>query len=231
MENIGLFDLDFSSDFYIEKMEKFLISRSFLEAIGWMTIARYAAVLVLEFGICILLFNAKIARRAFLMVAGLVILGVFLRDPVLCGIWFNLVIVVTGVFANTKLGFAAHSLNPQPKLKINPVLKNLLAWLVLFALTYTLWAGSIVASAALREPQTVQRKIWFLSHEQNGDIQIAFKEENAYFSTRISKGDPSPFSEGDCLKLTYYETPLSSVDIFGLFQKYVIKIESGDQCP
>ncbi|MBI3173730.1 MAG: hypothetical protein HYZ25_08425 [Chloroflexi bacterium] len=96
-------------------MEDFLISRSFLEAIGWMVIARYAAVLVLELGICILLFDAKIARRAFLVVTGLLLLGVFLRDPVLCGIWFNLAIIVTGVFANTKLGFAVNNLNPQQK--------------------------------------------------------------------------------------------------------------------
>ena len=209
-------------------MEDFLISRSFLEAIGWMTIARYVAVLILELVFCILLFNGKIALRIFLTISGLILLGIFIQSPVWYGIWTCLALVATGVLTHTQLGTATNAL---VKSKVDLILRNWLAWAFLFALTYTLWIGTIIALTATREPHTAQEKITYLFHEKNGSIQIVFKKGNESFSTHISKDDPSPFSEGDCLKLTYYETPLSSVDIFGLFQKYVIKIESGDQCP
>lgn len=228
MENIGLFDLDFSSDFYIEKMEKFLISRSFLEAIGWMTIARYAAVLILEFEICILLFNGKIALRVFLTISGLILLGIFIQSPVWYGIWTCLAILATGILAHTQLGAATNAL---VKSKADLILRNWLAWAFLFALTYTLWIGTVITLAATREPHTAQEKITYLFHEKNGSIQIVFKKGNESFSTNISKDDPSPFSEGDCLELTYYEPSLASVELFHVLQKYVTQIQSGNQCP
>ena len=91
-------------------MEDFLISRSFLEAIGWMTIARYAAVLVLELGICILLFNAKIVLRVFLTISGLILLGIFIQGPIWYGIWTCLTLVTTGVLAHTQLGTTTNAL-------------------------------------------------------------------------------------------------------------------------
>lgn len=208
-------------------MENFLISRSLVEAIGWMTIARYAAVLILELGICILLFNAKIARRVFLTISGLILLGAFIHSPAWYGIWACSVLVTTGVLAHTQFGTSTSVL---VKSKADFILRNWLVWVFLFALTYTLWAGAIVALTTVQEAHTSQEKITYLFHEKNGDIQIIFKEDDELFSTQISKNDPSPFSEGDCLRLTYYETPLSSVDIFGLFQKYVIQIEPGNSC-
>ncbi len=209
-------------------MEDFLISRSFLEAIGWMTIARYVVVLALELGICIFLFNAKIALRVFLTISGLILLGIFSQSPVWYGIWTCLTLVATGVLTNTQLGTATNAL---AKSKVDLLLRNWLAWAFLFALTYTLWIGTIIALTATREPHTAQEKITYVFHEKNGSIQIVFKKGNESFSTHISKDDPSPFSEGDCLKLTYYELPLVSVEFFHVFQKYVTQIQPGNQCP
>ena len=209
-------------------MEDFLISRSFLEAIGWMTIARYAAVLVLELGICILLFNAKIVLRVFLTISGLILLGIFIQGPIWYGIWTCLTLVTTGVLAHTQLGTTTNAL---VKSKADLILRNWLAWAFLFALTYTLWMGTTIVLTATQEPRTAQEKITYLFHEKNGNIQIVFKKGDELLSTRISKDDPSPFSEGACLKLTYYEPSLASVEFFHVFQKYVTQIEPGDQCP
>jgi len=209
-------------------MEDFLISRSFLEAIGWMTIARYVVVLALELGICILLFNAKIALRVFLTISGLILLGIFIQSPVWYGIWTCLTLVATGVLAHTQLGTATNAL---VKSKVDLILRNWLAWAFLFALTYTLWIGTIIALTATRESHTAQEKITYVFHEKNGSIQIIFKKGNESFSTHISKDDPSPFSEGDCLKLTYYEPSPASVEFFHVFRKYVTQIQPGDQCP
>ncbi len=209
-------------------MEDFLISRSFLEAIGGMTIARYVAVLVLEFGICILLFNAKIALRVFLTISGLILLGIFIQSPIWYGIWTCLTLAATGVLAHTQLGTATNAL---VKSKADSILRNWLAWALLFALTYTLWIGTIITLTATREPHTAQEKIAYLFHEKNENIQIVFRKGDERFIMHISKDDPSPFSEGDCLKLTYYEPSLASVEFFHVFQKYVTQIQPGDQCP
>jgi hypothetical protein len=132
--------------------------------------------------------------------------------------------------SNTKIGFASKSFRLRSRLKIDPVLRNLLVWLVLFALSYTLWAGSSVALAATREPRTMYSRVWNISEGQSGNITLSIKENGWSFDTQVPEEYAALFSEGDCLVLTYYESPLQASDPFGVFRKYVTKIHPGDAC-
>ena len=208
-------------------MEDFLVSRSFIDTLELTAVLNYAAILLLEVGVCILLLDAKLARPVCIMTLGLSILGVFFQTPVPYGGWVCLVAVVTGMFANTKLGFSTNALL---KSKADFILRNLIVWAILFALTYTLWAGFLTVSTAMQEPQTAQWEIWFVIPERNG-IRLVFRGEDAPFDTRISSDDTSSlFLEGDCLEVTYYESPLASVEFFHVFQKHVTQIQPSNDC-
>jgi hypothetical protein len=118
----------------------------------------------------------------------------------------------------------------RSRLKIDPILRNLLVWLVLFALSYTLWAGSSVALAVTREPRTIHSQVWNISEGQSENITLSFKENGWSFDTQVPEEYAALFSEGDCLALTYYESPLQASDPFGMFRKYVTQIRPGDAC-
>ncbi len=213
-------------------MDEFLMDRSIVDAIGRTVVLAYVAMLALELLACFFFArrSPRILLRAAIVVLGLAVLGVYLQTPELCGLWFGLALTVTGVFANTKIGFASKSFRLRSRLKIDPVLRNLLVWLVLFALTYTLWAGSSVALAVTREPQTIHSQVWYISKGQSGNITLSFQEDGWSFDTQVPEEYEALFSEGDCLALTYYESPLQASDPFGMFRKYVTQIRPGNEC-
>ncbi|MBI5297842.1 MAG: hypothetical protein HY869_20375 [Chloroflexi bacterium] len=194
-------------------MDEFLIDRSVVDAIGRTVVLAYAAVLALELLACLFFVrrNTKILLRTAIVVLGLALLGVYLQTPDLCGLWFGLALTVTGVFANTKIGFASKSLRLRSRLKIDPVLQNLLVWLVLFGLSYTLWVGSSVALAVTRDPRTIHSQVWNISKGQSGNITLFFQESGWSFDTQVPEEYEALFSEGDCLALTYYEFPPAGI--------------------
>lgn len=213
-------------------MDEILLDRSIVDAIGQTILLGYIATLALELLACFFFVrrNPKMLLRTAIVVMGLALLGVYLQTPELCGIWFGLAITVTGVFANTKIGFASKNFRMRSRLKIDPVLRNLLVWLVLFALSYTLWIGSSVALAATREPHTMHIQVWNISESPGGNITLSFEEDGWSFDTQVPEEHAALFSEGDCLALTYYESPLQASDPFGMFRKYVTQIRPGDAC-
>jgi hypothetical protein len=213
-------------------MDELLMDRSIVDAIGRTVLLAYAAVLAVELLACLFFVrrNPKTLLRTAIVVIGLALLGVYLQTPELCSLWFGLALTVTGVFANTKIGFASKKFKLYSRLKIDPLLRNLLAWLVLFALSYTLWVGSSVALAVTREPRTIHSQVWYISKGQSGNITLSFQESGWSFDTQVPEEYAALFSEGDCLALTYYESPLQASDPFGMFRKYVTQIRPGDAC-
>lgn len=211
----------------------YLLNISIFEAIGWQTIFRYLLILAMEIGVCVYLtwfyseaIQRALRRRMVVVIFALLALGFFLQSPELYCVWFIATILVTSIFANTRLGFADYELASNSPIKVAPYLRNLLVGLSLVVLSYSVGMGSSMLASIFRGPQTEQKDVWYIHHEKDGGLSLVFKEDDWAFDIHVTKEYTSHFEEGDCLELTYY----SPYDPFGNLENFATQVRRSDGC-
>jgi hypothetical protein len=166
--------------------------------------------------------------RTLGVMAGLSLLGLFINMPDLICFWFMAVVAVTGVFANTGLGFGDDEVESTPSLKIATPFRNLVVWLSLVLLSFTIGTGENLLAVIYQGPHIESREVWYIFHEKGGSLSLGFKEDDLYIFVRVSNDYTSYFTEGDCLEITYY-APYDPLGFF--FQNFATQIRTSDQCP
>ena len=206
----------------------YLLNVSILEAIGGWRILKYLAVLVVELGACFFLLrqHPKLLKRMMIVIISLFLLSFVFQTEALYCVWFMVVITVTGIFANTKLGFAGNSSAPAQSIKIDPHLGNLMFWLVLVVLSYSLGIGANMLTAVFHGPLTVQKEVGYIIHEKDGGLSLVFMEDDWGFDVRVAKEYTHFMREGDCLEVTYY----NPYDPFDNLEYFATQIRKSDQC-
>jgi hypothetical protein len=213
----------------------YILNISIINAIGRTALLKYLLVLALEIAACVYLTsrNDRDRQRALRwrtlgVVAGLSVLGLFIYTPSLACLWFMAVVAVTGVFASTRLGFGDDAVDSTPTLKIATPFRNLVVWWALVLLSFTLSVGGDLLVTIYRGPHIEQRQVWFITHEEGGNLLLAFKDGDDSFSVRVKNDYTSYFTEDDCLEMTYY-APYDPLGFF--FQNFATQIRASDQCP
>jgi len=211
----------------------YLLNITIIEAISWPTIIRYLLVLIVEIVACIFL-TSRIDRdhqrvlrlRVIGLMLGLFVAGFFLQTPELYCLWFIIVVAATGTLANTKLGFGYDEIEPISRIKISKEFRNLVVWLALIILAYSIGVGSSFLAAIVRDPVVVQEEVRYIFHEKDGGLLIVLDEGEWGIDVHVSKHYTSYFSEGECLELIYSEfyVPPES------FERYATKIQRTESC-
>ena len=211
----------------------YLLNISIIDAIGWPTILTYLLLLVVEITACIFLTSRidkerqkALRLRVLGLMLGLFFVGFFLQTPELYCLWFIVVVATTGVFANTKLGFANDEMELTPRIKITREFRNLVVWLTLAVLSFSLGIGSNILGVIVRGPEVAQKEVWYVSAQKDGSLSLGFKEGDWGLIVHVTNDYESYFSEGDCLELTYYQP----YDPFGYLENFATKIQRSESC-
>jgi len=213
-------------------MGEYILDVGVFQALDWLTIARYLFVLGLEIFACVYLtwFYAEtvqrpLRQRLLLLSFSLFVLSLFFKTPELYYGWYIVTVIVTGVFANSRFGFSWSEFIPHAPIKIPQPLRNLLMWLLLVIMSYSLSLGSSLLVTIARRPQVEQKVIWFILPEKDGDMFLAFKDMG-YSPVRVPKEYNSHLEEGDCIEITYY----APYDPVGYLDNFATQIRKSDQC-
>jgi hypothetical protein len=207
----------------------YFLNISIVDAIGIWNILKCLAILAIELGVCFFFLrqHPKLPKRMMIVIIILFLLSFVFQTDALYWVWCMVMVTVTGVFANTKLGFAARDETHVASIKIDPYLQNLMLWLVMVVLSYSLGIGANILASVWRGPQTVQKEVSYVFHEKDGGLILAFMDENDWgFDVHVSKEYTHYIKDGDCLELTYF-TPY---DPFGNLDYFATQIRSSDKC-